>query len=144
MKAHRLWICILHKLCIRIFCFSYYFLCPLDFDRKKFRSLKLKGQNYCIFNQTLFWKNPGGVLLRCIDEDEVVMVPKNLHSGSCEGHHDWKTTTFKISRVWYYWPYLIVNGFSKVRAYIECQKIVGRHKLFPLPLKQIVVDAPFQ
>ena len=39
---------------------------------------------------------------------------------------------------------LFSDVFSMVRACPECQKFAGRQKLFPFPLKPIVVDAPFQ
>jgi hypothetical protein len=117
---------------------------PPDFDKEKVRSLKLKVAKYCIMNQSLFWKDPGGMLLKCIDEEESHKVISEFHKGECGGHHFWKATTYKILRVGYYWPTLFTNVFSKVRACVECQIFFGKQKLKPLPLNPIVVNGPFQ
>ena len=60
--------------------------------------------NYCLYEHDLFWKDPGGILLRCIDKEEVEAVTTKMHEGVCGGHHYWKDTAFKILRVGYYWP----------------------------------------
>ena len=44
---------------------------PLDLDKRKFRSLKLKAMIFCIVQHNLFWKYHVGILLRCVDEEEV-------------------------------------------------------------------------
>jgi hypothetical protein len=75
------------------------FQCPLDFDKSKRRSLKLKVVKYSIINQNLFWKDPNGILLRCIDEDESNFIMTDLHKGVCGGHQHWKSTAFKILRL---------------------------------------------
>lgn len=59
---------------------------PPDFDKAKESSLKLKVVKYCIINVHLFWKDPMGVLLNCIDEDEVGMIMEDFHNGVCRGH----------------------------------------------------------
>jgi hypothetical protein len=68
--------------------------------------------NYCIVNQTLFWKYPNGILLRCVDGEEAKQVFYYLHQGVCGGHHHWKAISFKILRVGYYWPALFSDIFS--------------------------------
>jgi hypothetical protein len=85
---------------------------PPDFDKSKVRSLKLKAVKYCIINQVLFWRDPNGVLLRCVDEEEAKQVLIDLHKGVCGGHHHWKATTFKILRTGYYWPMIFSDVFS--------------------------------
>jgi hypothetical protein len=57
---------------------------PLDFDKSKVRSLKIKSVKYCIINQVLFWRDPNGVLLRCVDDEEVKQVLIDLHKGVVE------------------------------------------------------------
>ena len=42
---------------------------------------------YCIVGQTLFWKDLGGMLHRCVNEDEVEMIMIDLHGGACGGHY---------------------------------------------------------
>jgi hypothetical protein len=50
------------------------FQAPPGMDKSKVRSLKLKVVKYCVNNQTLFWRDPSGFLLRCLDEEEAQRV----------------------------------------------------------------------
>lgn len=34
------------------------------------RALKLKAMRYCIIEYNIYWKDPPGVLLKCLDEIE--------------------------------------------------------------------------
>jgi hypothetical protein len=120
------------------------FQSPLELDKSKFRSLKLRTVKYCIIDQFLFWKDPNGFLLRCVDEKEAEQIFYDLCHGVCRGHHHWKATTFKILRVGYYWPVLFLDTFVGVRACEPYQKFAGKQKLMSLPLKPIVTHGPFQ
>ena len=51
--------------------FLLYLQSPEHLDRKEIRSLKLKATKYCLVDQQLYWKDPGGILLRCLDKSEV-------------------------------------------------------------------------
>ena len=88
-------------------------------------------------------KDPGGVLLNCLVEEEAKKVMEDFHKGDCGGHHFWKTTANKILRAGYYWPTLFADVYKKVKGYHWCQIFEGRQKLQPLPLKPIEVSAPF-
>ena len=84
---------------------------PPDLDKGKFRSLKLKAMNFCIFEHNLFWKDPIGILLRCVDEEEVDAITTEMHEGVCGEHHYWKATALKILRAGYYWPKIFSDVF---------------------------------
>ena len=99
---------------------------------------------YILMDQVLYWKDPGGILLKCLEKSEVDVVTVELHSGVCGGHKYWKATAFKILRVGYYWPTLFTYVYHQVRACVECQNFVGKHKLQSLPLNPIAVNFPFQ
>ena len=45
--------------------------------------MKLKVAKFCILNQYLYWKDPGGVLLNCLLENEAQQIAKDLHEGDC-------------------------------------------------------------
>jgi hypothetical protein len=120
------------------------FQCPPDFDKSKARSLKLKAVKYCIINQNLFWKDPGGILLKCIDEDESNWIMTDLHKGVCGGHQYWKATTYKILRVGYYWPTLFLMYFLRSEHVSSAKYLLGKQKLLSLPLKPIIANGPFQ
>ena len=110
---------------------------PPGMTRNKGRTLKLKATKFCILNSALYWKDPGGVLLNCLVEEEAKKVMEDFHKGDRGGHHFWKTTANKILRVGYYWPTLFADVYKTVKGYHVCHIFEGRQKLQPLPLKRI-------
>jgi hypothetical protein len=116
----------------------------MEWEKAKQGLLKLKAVRYCLIDQTLYWKDPLGVFLRCLDPQEAQKVMFDFHSGLCGGHHFWKTTAHKILRAGYYWPTLFPDVCREIRACTKCQKFSGKQQLKSLPLKPIVASAPFQ
>ena len=96
--------------------------------------MKLKATKFCILNNALYWKDPGGVLLNCLVEEEAKQVMEDFNKGYCGGNLFWKTTTNKILRSGYYWPTLFSDVYKTVKGCHECQIFEGRKKLQPLPL----------
>jgi hypothetical protein len=117
---------------------------PDGMGKSKARDLKLKVVRYCLVDRVLYWKDPLGVFLRCLNPQEAQRVMFDFHSGLCGGHHFWKTTAHKILRAGYYWPTLFADVCRGIRACIKCQKFSGKQQLKSLPLKPVVVSAPFQ
>jgi hypothetical protein len=107
--------------------------CPPDLKKMRARSLKLKAIKFCILNQNLYWRDPAGILLKCLDEDESKQVTTDMHKGVCGGHQHWKSTTLKILRAGYYWPTLFSDVFTTVRACNECQKFAGKQNYSHYP-----------
>jgi len=94
--------------------------CPSHLNQAKATSLKLQETKYCIFYEKIYWKNPLGILLNCIVEEEIQGIINEFHKGICGGHHAWRDTTYKILRLGYYCPKL----FSKVRSCKECLSLM--------------------
>jgi hypothetical protein len=117
---------------------------PNDLQINKARALKLKAVKYCLIDQILYWKDPLGVLLKCMNSQEADRIMVKFHSGLCGGHHFWKATAHKILRVGYYWPTLFADVHKGVRACIQCQIFAGKQQLKSLPLNLVVVSGPFQ
>lgn len=74
---------------------------PPGMLRSKGRSLKLKSTKFCILDSSLYWKDPRGVLLNSLVENEAQQVMNDFHRGDCGGHLFWKTTANKILRARY-------------------------------------------
>jgi hypothetical protein len=108
------------------------------------RAFKLRAVNFCINDNLLFWKNPIGLLLRCVNQEEATKVMNEFHSSECGGHHYWKTTAHKILRSGYYWPSLFSDVYEFVKVCDKCQRFEGKKQLKSLPLKPIVITGPFQ
>jgi hypothetical protein len=71
---------------------------PNSLQRSKARALKLKAVRYCLIDQVLYWKDPLGVILKCMSPPEAEMIVAEFHSGLCGGHHFWRATAHKILR----------------------------------------------
>jgi hypothetical protein len=108
------------------------------------RALKLRAVNFCINDNLLFWKNPIGLLLRCVNQEEAAKITNEFHNSECGGHHYWKTTAHKILRSGYYWPSLFSDVYEFVKRCDKCQRFEGKKQLKSLPLRPIVITGPFQ
>eukprot|EP00253_Pinus_taeda_P015077 PITA_15077 len=117
---------------------------PPGLSSSQAHAIKLRSTKFYINKNLLYWKDPSGILLRCLDKEQSLEVIHQFHSSICGGHHYWKTTAHKILRAGYYWPTLFSDVFSFVKACDKCQIFVGRQQLKSLPLKPIHVNGPFQ
>jgi hypothetical protein len=117
--------------------------CPSHLIGHKKRALRLKSAKYVLTRDGLGWKNPDGVILRCVDDVESKKLMDEFHGGFCGGHFAAKTTTHKILRAGYYWPTIFSDIHHFVRKCEPCQLFTGKKKLAALPLQPVVVEAPF-
>jgi hypothetical protein len=113
-------------------------------EKNKGRALKLKSINYFLVDQILYWKDPLGVLLRCLDPQAAQRIMSNFHDSLCRGHHFWRTTTYNILSAGYFWPSLFTDVCAKIRACVKCKKFSRKQQLKSLPLKPIAVSGPSQ
>ena len=51
---------------------------PLRLRKTRVRSVKLKSTKFCIMNQYLYWKYPGGIFLNCLLENEIQQTIKSF------------------------------------------------------------------
>jgi len=117
---------------------------PSRFSQSQARMIKLRAAKYCINENLLYWRDPSGVLLRCLDKEKSKEVMQQFHSSMCGGHHYWNVTAHKILLDGYYWPTLFSNVFSFVKSCDSCQIFEGKQWLKSLPLKPIHEKGPFQ
>jgi hypothetical protein len=117
---------------------------PPSLTKTKARLLKLKSLKYCILDGNIYWKDVGGILLNCLLKDDADKTLQDFHERDCGGHLSWKTTTNKILRAGFYCPTLFADVHKKVTSCHKYQVFERKRKNFPLPLKRIYVEAPFQ
>ena len=94
---------------------------PQGMERTKARFLKQKAARFYILNGGLYWKEPGGILLSCVIEEEAKRLMKEFHTGDYGVHHYWKATVNKILRVGFYWPPIFADTRKEVVACHICQ-----------------------
>ena len=85
--------------------------CPDHLVDYKRRALRLRAMKYCLIEDGLGWKNPDGVILRCVNKEEAKKILEELHSRHCSGHFVARTTAHKILRAGYYWPTLFLDTY---------------------------------
>jgi hypothetical protein len=66
----------------------------------------------------LWWRNPDGVILRCVDELESKRLLVDFHSGFCGGNFVAKITTHKILKEGYYYPTIFSDVNKMVRGFL--------------------------
>jgi hypothetical protein len=113
----------------------------VDYKR---RDIRLKSMKYCLTEDGLGWKDPDGVLLRCVSKEEATKLLKELHLGYCGGHFVAHTIAHKILRSKYYWSTLFVDIHRYVCSCQPCQYFACKQKIPAQPLKTVVVEVPFQ
>eukprot|EP00253_Pinus_taeda_P005357 PITA_05357 len=67
--------------------------------RNKARTLKLKATKFCIIKSALYWKDPGGILLNCLVEEEAKIAVEDFHKAS-SGKHRWILTATDYFTKW--------------------------------------------
>jgi hypothetical protein len=117
---------------------------PNGMEKNKVRALKLKSIKYFLVDQVLYWKDPLGEILRCLDPQEAQKIMSDFHDSLCGGHHYWRTTTYKILRAGYFWPNLFTDVCAKIRACVKCQKFSRKKHIKSLSLNPVEASRPFQ
>jgi hypothetical protein len=118
--------------------------CPDHLVDHQRRALRLRASKYVLTEDGLGWKNPDGIILKCVNHDDSQRIIKEMHSGLCGGHYAPRTTAAKIMRAGYYWPSLFKDVHIFVRACQECQFYSGKPRLPALPLTPVIIEEPFQ
>jgi hypothetical protein len=60
---------------------------PLGLSNTKARLLKIKATKFCILENSLYWRDLRGILLRSILEDDMKHAIREFHKGDYGGHH---------------------------------------------------------
>ena len=119
-------------------------ICPPNYDKAEYRTLRLKSQNYIVENGRLYWEEPVGILLLCLTKKEVDQVMAKFHEGICGRHYSWRSTAHKILRAGFFWPKLYGDVHARVQACEKCQTFAEKQRHAPLPLIPIQVEEPFK
>lgn len=89
-------------------------------DKTRARFLKQKAIFFCILNGSLYWKEPRGILLNCVVEQDAKRLMKDFHAGDCGGHQYWKKMVKKILRAGFYWPTIFSDTPKEVGTCHKC------------------------
>jgi hypothetical protein len=99
---------------------------PPVLRKTKARFLKLKEANFCILDYSLYWKDPGGILLNCLLEEPTERAIKEFHKGDCGGHHYWKTIMHKILMARFFGPIFLWMYMRKFPVATNDRYLMGK------------------
>ena len=68
----------------------------------QWRALRLKESKYILTQDDLGWKNPDGIILKCVNLEESQVIIREMHAGMCGGHYAPRTNAAKIMCAGYY------------------------------------------
>jgi hypothetical protein len=94
-----------------------------NIDPKNRRALRLKSTSFQLINDVLFQENFDGVLMHCLEKEELEQVLSELHVGEFSRHFSGDTTSQKVLRDGYYWPTLFKYAHALCRKCIIYQKM---------------------
>jgi hypothetical protein len=121
---------------------------PDELDLHQRRRLCLESSKYIILGDFFLRRFVDGVLLRCVNNEEVQKLLQETH-GSTDyvihvgGHFFAKSIAFKIIKNGYYWPSIFQDSYKFARSCDKCQKIIGKEHLSAMPLQHAHPDFPF-
>ncbi|KAH9301925.1 hypothetical protein KI387_013508, partial [Taxus chinensis] len=73
-------------------------LCPHGMSKEKRRHFRLQAIPYVLIDGVLFKRDINGILLRCIEIDQVERVLQEFHVEAAGGHFAPRVTTLKIMK----------------------------------------------
>ena len=93
---------------------------PDHLNAKQKIALQLKSLQCQLLHGVLFITNYDGVLLRCLERQDVDNVLKDMHDGPVGGHFSGDTIAHKVMRLGYYCPTLFKYAHEYSRSCKSC------------------------
>jgi len=94
---------------------------PEEATAEEKRAVRRVAQRYTLVGGALYKRGFDGILLRCLDEDELCKVMEGAHTGVCSGHVNGQMLAKKILRQGFYWPTMEENCVGYVPRCAKCQ-----------------------
>lgn len=60
--------------------------CLTKMEKSKVSDFKLKAARYCLIDNQLYWRDPVGIMLKCVDDNDAHGIMIEIHWGACGGH----------------------------------------------------------
>ena len=86
------------------------------------RHLKRKASYYVIHDGKLFKRGLTTTLLKCLNNQQIDYIMRELHEGICGLYTRGRSLDTKAVRVGYYWPTLKAEALDFIRRYRRCQE----------------------
>src|SRR3954464_2733437 len=112
-------------------------------DEVEARQIQHRSGAYTIINNELVHRSATGVLQRCVEEDKVLELLRDIHQGEC-GHHALAVAIVaKAFRHGFYWPTARATAEDLVKSCQGCQRFRAKSHQPASALKTIPIAWPF-
>ena len=86
------------------------------------RKLKVQASRFVLIKDVLYKRGFSQPYLRCLSHEEADYVLREVHEG-IYGNHSWaRSLVHKLIRVGYYWPIMLKDAQTYVKACDKCQR----------------------
>ncbi|XP_074378005.1 uncharacterized protein LOC141719525 [Apium graveolens] len=82
-------------------------------------------ERYVVYDENLYKRGFNQPLLRCVDEEEVNYILREVHEGICGNHSGGNSLAMKVLHQGYYWPTMKEDAANFVRACDRCQRFAN-------------------
>ncbi|KAK2356969.1 hypothetical protein QL285_094283 [Trifolium repens] len=115
----------------------------LPSDQKEAAIIKRRACAYVLLDGTLYRRGFSIPLLKCIEEDKVDYILREIHEGINSQHLGGRSLARKALRAGYYWPTMQQDSKEHVKKCDKCQRHADMHLAPPNELKSLSSPWPF-
>ena len=91
-------------------------------EKEAARKLKVRAARFVLIKDVLYKRGFSRPYLRCLGNEEVNYVMREVHEGICGNHSGSRSLIHKLVQAGYYWPTLQMDAETYVKAYNKCQR----------------------
>jgi hypothetical protein len=112
-------------------------------EKEEATRLKKTATHYAMLGDKLYKRGFSIPLLLCVGELESRRIVKEIHDGSCGNHIGGRSLAGKVIRAGFFWPTILEDARSYVRACDKCQRYAELYHAPGEPLKTVMSPWPF-
>ena len=86
------------------------------------RKLKVQAARFVLIKDVLYKRSFSHPYLRCLGNEEVDYIMREVYEGICENHSGAKSLVHKLVRAGYYWPTMQKDTEAYVKTFDKCQR----------------------
>ncbi|KAK2427613.1 hypothetical protein QL285_026181 [Trifolium repens] len=107
-------------------------------EKEEAARLKKAATHYAMIGDKLYKRGFSAPMLLCVGELESQRILKEIHDGSCGNHIGGRSLAGKVIRAGFFWPIILQEAKSYVRACDKCQRYAELHHAPGEPLKTVM------
>ena len=112
-------------------------------DPDEARKIKKQATKFMLLNDALYKRGFSLPYLRCVEEDKVRYILKEVHEGICRDHTRPRSLISKITRMEYFWPTMWKEAKDFIKRCDKCQKYGNAHRILGEKMTIITSLWPF-